>query len=88
MTKCIFYCWEIQCQFIEHCCKPNLLLSHIIENQIEEFDDHVEINGVTFNKPFVEKPVSAEDHNIYMYYPTSAGMAKIKLFLTHMLTQK
>ena len=76
-----------QCQFIEHCCKPNLLLSHIIENQIEEFDDHVEINGVTFNKPFVEKPVSAEDHNIYMYYPTSAGMAKIKLFLTHMLTK-
>ena len=44
------------------------------ENTLIEHDDHVEVNGVVFNKPFVEKPVSAEDHNIYMYYPTSAGM--------------
>jgi inositol hexakisphosphate/diphosphoinositol-pentakisphosphate kinase len=43
------------------------------ENSLLEFDDHVEVNGVTFNKPFVEKPVSAEDHNIFMYYPASAG---------------
>ncbi len=43
------------------------------ENTLIEHDDHVEVNGVVFNKPFVEKPVSAEDHNIYMYYPTSAG---------------
>ena len=42
-------------------------------NTLVEHDDHVEVNGVVFNKPFVEKPVSAEDHNIYMYYPTSAG---------------
>ncbi len=39
-----------------------------------ENEDVIEVNGVVFNKPFVEKPVSAEDHNIYMYYPTSAGM--------------
>ena len=45
----------------------------ISENHLEEYDDHVEVNGVTFNKPFVEKPISAEDHIIYMYYPTSAG---------------
>ena len=35
------------------------------------------MNGVVFNKPFVEKPISAEDHNIYMYYPTSAGRNNI-----------
>lgn len=33
------------------------------ENLIES-DDHVEVNGVTFAKPFVEKPISAENHNI------------------------
>ncbi len=32
-------------------------------------DDHVMVNGVVFNKPFVEKPVDAEDHNIIIYYP-------------------
>ena len=45
-----------------------------------EDDDHIEVNGVVFNKPFVEKPVSAEDHNIYMYYPSSAGGGSQRLF--------
>ena len=45
-----------------------------------ESDDVVEVNGVTFNKPFVEKPVSAEDHNIYIYYPSSAGGGSQRLF--------
>ena len=54
----------------------------IVENHLEEYDDHVEVNGTLFNKPFVEKPISAEDHNIYMYYPTSAGK---KLFDTNVL---
>ena len=40
----------------------------------------MEVNGVVFNKPFVEKPVSAEDHNIYVYYPTSAGGGSQRLF--------
>ena len=50
------------------------------ENTLIEHDDHVEVNGVVFNKPFVEKPVSAEDHNIYMYYPTSAGTLFVVIF--------
>ena len=41
--------------------------------EFEEFDDYLEINGETFHKPFVEKPVSAENHRINIYYPTTAG---------------
>ena len=50
------------------------------ENCLIEQDDHVEVNGIVFNKPFVEKPVSAEDHNIYVYYPSSAGGGSQRLF--------
>lgn len=34
--------------------------------KISEVDeDTLEVNGVTFHKPFVEKPISAEDRSIY-----------------------
>jgi inositol hexakisphosphate/diphosphoinositol-pentakisphosphate kinase len=36
------------------------------ENVVEEFDEYIVVNGVTINKPLVEKPVDAEDHNIYV----------------------
>eukprot|EP00934_Nitzschia_sp_Nitz4_P000211 Nitzschia sp. Nitz4//scaffold133_size116822//59458//63473//NITZ4_003808-RA/size116822-processed-gene-0.32-mRNA-1//1//CDS//3329535399//211//frame0 len=47
---------------------------------VQEFDDHIIVNGVTIHKPFVEKPVDADDHNIAIYYPTSAGGGCKKLF--------
>lgn len=39
----------------------------------EEGEDYVQINGVRMDKPFVEKPISGENHNIYIYYPHSMG---------------
>ena len=31
--------------------------------------DYVEMHGVRIHKPFVEKPVSGDNHNINIYYP-------------------
>jgi hypothetical protein len=50
------------------------------EQEVAEFDDHIELNGVVLHKPFVEKPVDADDHNIAIYYPSSAGGGCKKLF--------
>ncbi|XP_032379533.1 inositol hexakisphosphate and diphosphoinositol-pentakisphosphate kinase 2 isoform X3 [Etheostoma spectabile] len=50
------------------------------ECNLVEAEDHVEVNGEVFLKPFVEKPVCAEDHNVYIYYPTSAGGGSQRLF--------
>ncbi|TNN79900.1 Inositol hexakisphosphate and diphosphoinositol-pentakisphosphate kinase 1 [Liparis tanakae] len=53
---------------------------HPEECNLVEAEDHVEVNGEVFPKPFVEKPVCAEDHNVYIYYPTSAGGGSQRLF--------
>ncbi|XP_078606082.1 inositol hexakisphosphate and diphosphoinositol-pentakisphosphate kinase 2-like isoform X7 [Branchiostoma floridae x Branchiostoma japonicum] len=50
------------------------------ESALVEGEDQVEVDNVVFQKPFVEKPVSAEDHNVYIYYPTSAGGGSQRLF--------
>ncbi len=36
------------------------------KNIIEECDDYIVFNGKKMNKPLVEKPVDADDHNIYI----------------------
>ena len=35
---------------------------------LKEFEDFILINGEKLQKPFVEKPVNAEDHEIKIYY--------------------
>lgn len=47
---------------------------------LEEFDEYIVVNGVQINKPLVEKPVDAEDHNVYIYYPLSMGGGSKRLF--------
>lgn len=45
-----------------------------------EHDEYVEVNGKRIRKPLVEKPVDAEDHNIYIYYPSRLGGGHKRLF--------
>lgn len=45
-----------------------------------ETEDFVEFGGVRIQKPFVEKPACAEDHNVYIYYPHSMGGGVKRLF--------
>ena len=47
---------------------------------MEEHEDHLTINSQVFTKPFVEKPLNADDHNIYIYYPQAAGGGSQRLF--------
>ena len=38
------------------------------ELDFKEYEDFLMINGEKLSKPFVEKPINAEDHEIKIYY--------------------
>ena len=50
------------------------------ESDLMEFDDHIEYKGKKLYKPFVEKPLNGEDHDIYIYYPPNLGGGHKRLF--------
>ena len=46
----------------------------------EEHEEYIMLNGVKMEKPFVEKPVNAEDHNVRIYYSRVDGGGMKQLF--------
>jgi len=52
----------------------------MIDNVWSEQDDILTIDSKVFHKPFVEKPVSAEDHDIHIYFPSAVGGGSQQLF--------
>eukprot|EP00939_MAST-03C_sp_MAST-3C-sp1_P004136 g4136.t1 len=49
-------------------------------SKLEEFEDFIVVDDVRVDKPFVEKPVSGDDHNIYIYYPSASGGGSKRMF--------
>jgi len=45
-----------------------------------ETKDYIEVNGKRMTKPFVEKPVDADDHNITIYFHSAQGGGSVRLF--------
>ncbi|CAD7934187.1 unnamed protein product [Amoebophrya sp. A120] len=61
---------------------PNYVLvtDHNDANRFQETVDYIVWDGQKVYKPFVEKPIDGDDHNIYVYYPMNTGGGIKRLF--------
>lgn len=46
-------------------------------DEFAEFPDSIVVNGRRLDKPFIEKPVDADDHNVCVYFPNNGGMCSM-----------
>lgn len=56
------------------------------EVTMSEDGNSIIIDGQVMDKPFVEKPVSGEDHNVYIYFRGGGGrrlFRKASIFTNH-----
>lgn len=60
-----------------------LILLRYTPDDVELRDDDLVCKAtgeVLLTKPFVEKPCNAEDHNVFVYFPMSAGGGSQQIF--------
>jgi inositol hexakisphosphate/diphosphoinositol-pentakisphosphate kinase len=57
-----------------------ILEEKIPRTLIQLDNDTIQVGDQILKKPFVEKPVSGEDHNVYIYYAEKDGGGVRKLF--------
>eukprot|EP00494_Astrolonche_serrata_P002152 UN02158 len=58
----------------------HLVLQRSKGDKLGEFKDYIIVNGQRLDKPFVEKPISGSDHNVYIYFDKTKNYGSTRLF--------